>query len=456
MTYQDQHWHANKEGCFNCHNCGKNLVGLPFIPKIGIIFCSQSCKKGEIPSSPLLDNANNPSPDSFRNLKSNFPPLVPPIVKPTFTGLPAPGSNHSSNNSSPSIGAKNKSRNPAGRSSSNTPPKSVSQSLDDTVKLSMHLGQDGCLIKDEDYDSALSSCHSSTLDSPQNGTLLSLDKPPPLPPKPSFMRGGSQLERIQEQHYVDKFSETLENVMELTSPGSGETPPDVYFERATVIDSDHVYAEPRRQSSASSRPSSASNPPRSMPDLSKQGRKKSILKEDAKPAAIEPVEILSNSAKNVSFNPEIAERARSNSLTRSEDSRTEINSGAFSDSEDFNFSKMRGTRELKHRKDLLKAVARNFTKEELEEYLGHRASRTRNRNRRHEDGFRQRIDCYDSDSSSSSSDDDGEDCYWAPASLTSTRPQNIYYNHTPSRSAMMNAQRKKRSSASKKNSCKIS
>ncbi|XP_075258178.1 uncharacterized protein LOC142350280 isoform X2 [Convolutriloba macropyga] len=463
VTYQDQHWHANKEGCFNCHNCGKNLVGLPFIPKTGIIFCSQSCKKGETVNSspPLADQRKNPSPVSFRNLKSNFPPLVPPIVKPTFTGLSNPGSNHSSNHSSPSSSNKNKTRSSTNSRNlgTSTPPKSLSQSVTDSVKLSMHLNSDGsALIKDEDYDSALSSCHSSTLDSPQNGTLVSLDRPPPLPPKPSFMRGGVHLERIQEQHYVDKFSENLESVMELPNDLDDEEA-NVYFEQAVSItpETDHVYAEPKRQQNSA-------QPPRSMPDLSKSGRTKSILKDEpaSKPSTTETTETLSNSAKNVSFNPEIAERARSNSLTRSDDSRADINSGAFSDSEDFNFSKMRGAKELKHRKDLLKAVARSFTKDELEEYLGHRAARNRLRGRRVDDGFRQRIDCYDSDSSSSSSDDETEDYYWAPTSHSGThqsrRGQNIYYNHTPTRSAIYGngQQRKKRSGASKKNSCKIS
>ena len=470
VTYQDQHWHANREGCFNCHNCSKNLVGLPFIPKTGIIFCSQSCKKGEkVSSSPLLDQRKNPSPVSFRNLRNlkstaGPKPLVPPIEKPVFTGLSNPGSNHSSNHSSPSSSAKNKNRTaPTSRIyGTSTPPKSLSQSLEDSVKLSMHISQDGHYVKDEDYDSALSSCHSSTLDSPQNGTLISLDRPPPLPPKPSFMRGGLHLERIQEQHYVDKFSENLESVME--QPNDDEEGTNVYFEQAVSItpETDHVYAEPKRQQNQQT---TTTQPPRSMPDLSKSGRTRSILKDE--PTKYTPApelnETLTNSAKNVSFNPEINERARSNSLTRSEESRADINSGAFSDSEDFNFSKMRGAKELRHRKDLLKAVARSFTKEELEEYLGHRAASraTRpGRNRRVEDGFRHRIDCCDSDSSSSSSDDEGEDYYWAPNAQSSShqatrRGQSIYYNHTPTRHAIY-GQRKKRSTVSKKNSCKIS
>lgn len=42
MIYGKHHWHAN-EVCFSCSSCGKSLLGRPFLPKDGLIFCSTKC-----------------------------------------------------------------------------------------------------------------------------------------------------------------------------------------------------------------------------------------------------------------------------------------------------------------------------------------------------------------------------------------------------------------------------
>ena len=45
ITYEDQHWHATDD-CFKCYTCSKSLRGgLMFIPKHGVIYCSNSCLK---------------------------------------------------------------------------------------------------------------------------------------------------------------------------------------------------------------------------------------------------------------------------------------------------------------------------------------------------------------------------------------------------------------------------
>ena len=45
ITYEDQHWHATDE-CFKCYTCDKSLRGgLMFIPKHGVIYCSNTCLK---------------------------------------------------------------------------------------------------------------------------------------------------------------------------------------------------------------------------------------------------------------------------------------------------------------------------------------------------------------------------------------------------------------------------
>ncbi|WAR25952.1 PRIC2-like protein, partial [Mya arenaria] len=44
MTHEDQHWHATPN-CFKCHTCQKSLLGQPFLPKHGVIYCSAACSR---------------------------------------------------------------------------------------------------------------------------------------------------------------------------------------------------------------------------------------------------------------------------------------------------------------------------------------------------------------------------------------------------------------------------
>ena len=50
MTHEGQHWHATPE-CFSCHTCRTSLLGHPFLPRRGLIYCSVACSKGETASS---------------------------------------------------------------------------------------------------------------------------------------------------------------------------------------------------------------------------------------------------------------------------------------------------------------------------------------------------------------------------------------------------------------------
>lgn len=45
MAHNGQHWHANPQ-CFSCYTCGKSLLGAPFLPKNGEIYCSPECGHG--------------------------------------------------------------------------------------------------------------------------------------------------------------------------------------------------------------------------------------------------------------------------------------------------------------------------------------------------------------------------------------------------------------------------
>uniref|UniRef100_A0A3B4VNR8 Prickle planar cell polarity protein 3 n=1 Tax=Seriola dumerili TaxID=41447 RepID=A0A3B4VNR8_SERDU len=50
MTYEGQHWHA-VESCFCCARCQLPLLGRPFLPRGGLIFCSRPCSLGEDPNN---------------------------------------------------------------------------------------------------------------------------------------------------------------------------------------------------------------------------------------------------------------------------------------------------------------------------------------------------------------------------------------------------------------------
>ncbi|XP_049633069.1 prickle-like protein 2 [Suncus etruscus] len=63
MTYDGQHWHAT-ESCFCCAHCKKSLLGRPFLPKQGHIFCSRACSAGEDP------NGSDSSDSAFQNARA--------------------------------------------------------------------------------------------------------------------------------------------------------------------------------------------------------------------------------------------------------------------------------------------------------------------------------------------------------------------------------------------------
>ncbi|KAJ3612071.1 hypothetical protein NHX12_020348 [Muraenolepis orangiensis] len=57
MTYEGVHWHATDQ-CFCCAQCKASLLGCPFLPKDGRIYCSKACSQGEdIHASDSADSA---------------------------------------------------------------------------------------------------------------------------------------------------------------------------------------------------------------------------------------------------------------------------------------------------------------------------------------------------------------------------------------------------------------
>uniref|UniRef100_A0A8C1IMV7 Prickle homolog 3 n=2 Tax=Cyprinus carpio TaxID=7962 RepID=A0A8C1IMV7_CYPCA len=70
MTYEGQHWHASEE-CFSCACCRLPLLGRPFLPRRGLIFCSRSCSLGEDPdNSDSCDSALQSKPVSHKTIQN--------------------------------------------------------------------------------------------------------------------------------------------------------------------------------------------------------------------------------------------------------------------------------------------------------------------------------------------------------------------------------------------------
>uniref|UniRef100_A0A1B6DJX5 Protein prickle n=1 Tax=Clastoptera arizonana TaxID=38151 RepID=A0A1B6DJX5_9HEMI len=58
MSHEGQHWHATEQ-CFCCHTCQVSLLGRPFLPRRGAIYCSIACSKGEPPTP---SDSSGPAP----------------------------------------------------------------------------------------------------------------------------------------------------------------------------------------------------------------------------------------------------------------------------------------------------------------------------------------------------------------------------------------------------------
>ncbi|TGZ48196.1 Protein prickle [Temnothorax longispinosus] len=97
MSHEGQHWHAT-EACFCCATCRTSLLGRPFLPRRGAIYCSIACSKGEPPTTPSDSSAGppQPPPSFLRSSRrqtvatsegSSSPPPPPPPPLP-------PGSRH--------------------------------------------------------------------------------------------------------------------------------------------------------------------------------------------------------------------------------------------------------------------------------------------------------------------------------------------------------------------------
>ncbi|XP_075980884.1 uncharacterized protein LOC142979695 isoform X1 [Anticarsia gemmatalis] len=76
MSHEGQHWHAT-ERCFACHTCRASLLGRPFLPRKGAIFCSIACSKGE-PPTPSDSSGPGPRPPRVPKPRRMPSPKSPP------------------------------------------------------------------------------------------------------------------------------------------------------------------------------------------------------------------------------------------------------------------------------------------------------------------------------------------------------------------------------------------
>ena len=87
MAHGSQHWHATEQ-CFSCYTCGLCLLGKPFLPKNGEIYCSSSCSRGVPPKC---------------NVPTKYPPRSQSRNKATASASDKPISTDGSSNSTPVI-----------------------------------------------------------------------------------------------------------------------------------------------------------------------------------------------------------------------------------------------------------------------------------------------------------------------------------------------------------------
>lgn len=114
MSHEGQHWHATEQ-CFCCQTCKVSLLGRPFLPRRGAIYCSIACSKGEPPTPsdssgpapprltagpgrarppqpPSEAGSSTPptSPSHSRRHLTNTPPQQPPLPPPPPLSTPPP------------------------------------------------------------------------------------------------------------------------------------------------------------------------------------------------------------------------------------------------------------------------------------------------------------------------------------------------------------------------------
>uniref|UniRef100_A0A3B3ZIB3 Uncharacterized protein n=1 Tax=Periophthalmus magnuspinnatus TaxID=409849 RepID=A0A3B3ZIB3_9GOBI len=179
MTFEGQHWHA-VEACFCCARCHLPLLGRPFLPRAGLIFCSRACSLGDDPNnSDSCDSAlQSRSPLNRRHTTGRGPQqhCCSPLQ-------PLEGSwGHSRVPSDPSLltGSERRHR----RSRSERPRLDSLErrgERDREIRGSSRSLSVGLQTGRRGHEDSCSTCSSSSSDSEEEGFFLG--KPIPLPPQ---------------------------------------------------------------------------------------------------------------------------------------------------------------------------------------------------------------------------------------------------------------------------------
>lgn len=92
MSHDGQHWHAT-DHCFSCSTCRCSLLGRPFLPRRGAIYCSIACSKGEPPTPsdssgpaalrPPRVARSRPANRQHSDNDSSTPPASPMLTTPS-------------------------------------------------------------------------------------------------------------------------------------------------------------------------------------------------------------------------------------------------------------------------------------------------------------------------------------------------------------------------------------
>ena len=226
MSHEGQHWHAT-DVCFCCHTCSSSLLGRPFLPRRGQIYCSIACSKGEPPTTPseassiaapppIPSQPPPPPPPPPPPLPPMLPPMLPPSPPPPSTppSSPPPPPIPSSPIPSTSTGHASSMPDLAASTPTSRPRRSVRFEADADVPRSRSFSGGGSVIND-DTSSRCSTCSSSSSSDEFAYTL---------PPRRAY--GGVRISYVPNDALSWRRQQQLQQQQQAQSRGQKQNPHD--------------------------------------------------------------------------------------------------------------------------------------------------------------------------------------------------------------------------------------